>query len=217
MFSAAARQPEEAGSSQFNAPRPSSPWQHFAFSSLSHHGRACCNTARAWLVAMDFAQLNGGDVLGGPRWLGQKYNWGPSPWPMHWCDAVDRKVVDCGVQAAFAHEAFSARGVKTFRAQFIQQYSASATDEWRRKWREEKVSAHWIGDDLIYHEGNAVLVGNREVKLWDASAGSWINPRQSGGYGSLVAVRIFCEGDLDIGDTLRWGDHSISINEWHHT
>jgi hypothetical protein len=166
---------------------------------------------------MDFAQLNGGDVLGGPRWIGQKYNWGPSAWPMHWCDAVDRKVVDCGVQAAFAHEAFSTRGVKTFRAQFVQQYSVSAADEWRRKWRKEQVPAHWIGDDLIYHEGNAVLIGDKVVKLWDPSAGWWINPRQSGGYGSLRAVRIFCNGEFGIGDKLRWGAHHIVPDEWHHT
>ncbi len=49
MFSAAVRQPKEAGLSQFNAPKPSSPWELFAFSSLSHHGEPCCDTARAWL------------------------------------------------------------------------------------------------------------------------------------------------------------------------
>jgi hypothetical protein len=108
------------------APLASARWQHFPDQHLSHHGEACCDVAREWIVAMDFAQLNGGDRLSGPRWLRQKYEWGPSPWPMHWCELVERKVIDCGAHAALAHEAFTARGVTAFRAQFVQRYSADA-------------------------------------------------------------------------------------------
>ena len=195
---------------------PSARWQHFPFSCLSHHGEACCDVAREWILANDFAQLNGGDLLTGPRWLRQKYEWGPSAWPMHWCEVVERKVIDCGAHAALAHEAFTARGVTAFRAQFVQRYSADATSQWRKKWEDEQVSGHWLGDDVIYHEGNALLVGEDEVKLWDASAGWWINPRQAGGgYGSLEAVRIFAEGQWGGGDGLLWGEHRIIPNEWH--
>ena len=190
-------------------------WQHFPYSSLSHHGDACCEVAREWVLANDFAQLNGGDPLTGPRWLRQKYEWGPSAWPMHWCDVVERKVIDCGAHSALAHEAFIARGVTAFRAQFVQRYSADATAQWRTKWGDEQVSDHWIDEEVIYHEGNALLVGEDEVKLWDSSAGWWINPRQSGGYGSLVAVRIFVEGQWGGGDGFRWGEHRIKPNEWH--
>jgi hypothetical protein len=134
---------------------------------------------------------------------------------MHWCDVVERKVIDCGAHAAMAHEAFTARGVTAFRAQFVQRYSTDATDQWKSKWGDEEVSDHWIDEDLIYHEGNALLVGEDEVKLWDSSAGWWINPRQAGGYGSLVAVRIFAEGQWGGGDGFRWGEHRIKPNEWH--
>ncbi len=187
-------------------------WENFPYSQLLHHDAACCNIAREWLLAMDFAQLNGGDVMSGPRWMRQKYEWGPSVWPLHWCQVVGRKSIDCGAHAAIAHEAFTARGVTAFRAQFIQRYSPEAVTQWRLKWSEEQASDHWLEDDFIYHEGNALLVGQDEVKLWDASAGWWINPRQSGGYGSLAAVRLFTEGRSE---PFRWGEHRIMPDEWH--
>jgi hypothetical protein len=215
-LAAAEHRPDLLEREQRDAPSSSARWEHFPFSSLSHHNEACCEVAREWVLANDFAQLNGGDLLSGPRWLRRKYEWGPSAWPMHWCDVVERKVIDCGAHAALAHEAFAARGVTAFRAQFVQRYSADATDQWRKKWGDEQVSDHWLSDDVIYHEGNALLVGEDEVKLWDASAGWWINPRQAGGYGSLVAVRIFAEGQWGGGDGFQWGEHRIQPNTWHH-
>ena len=197
------------------APRASARWEHFPISHLSHHGQACCEIARQWIVAMDFAQLGGGDRASGPRWLRQKYEWGPSPWPIHWCELVERKVIDCGAHSALAHEAFTARGVTAFRAQFVQRYTADAQAQWRTKWGAEQVSDHWLGDDVIYHEGNAILAGDDEVKLWDSSAGCWLNPRQVKGYGSLAAVRLFGDPALGAGEGLRWGDHRIKPGQWH--
>jgi hypothetical protein len=216
MYSAAVKERDEAlADVTAKAPLPSARWEGFPFSCLSHHGDACCEIAREWIIANDYAQLNGGDLLTGPRWLRARYEWGPSAWPMHWCDVVERKVIDCGAHAALAHEAFAARGVTAFRAQFVQKYSADATSQWRKKWGDEDVSDHWLGDDLIYHEGNALLVGDEEVKLWDASAGWWLNPRQAGGYGSVVAVRIFADGQWGGGDGFRWGEHRIKPDVWH--
>jgi hypothetical protein len=192
---------------------PGGKWETFPNSHISHHGAACCDIAHEWLIAYDFAQLNGGDVLSGPRWMRERSTWGPTAWPIHWCEAVDAKVVDCGVHAAIAQEAFVARGVPAFRAQFIQRYSADAAASWRENWGKENVSDHWIDGDAIYHEGNAVLVGDDTVKLWDGSAGWWINPRGDAGYGSLAAVRI--EADLvGFADGLRWGERRIKLNQW---
>jgi len=56
-------------------------WRHFPFSSITHHGRACCRVAREWVFATDFSQLNGESPLTGPRWIRQKWTWGPSSWP----------------------------------------------------------------------------------------------------------------------------------------
>jgi hypothetical protein len=126
---------------------------------------------------------------------------------------VDATIVDCGVHAALAHEAFSARGVRVFRAQFVQEYNFDAAVSWRENWSEAHVSDHWIDGDLIYHEGNAVLVGDDAVKLWDGSAGWWINPRGTDGYGSLAAIRIDAGADIGI-DCVRWGERNIALNHW---
>jgi hypothetical protein len=193
---------------------PSDRWQDFPYSRLSHHGQACCETARQWVTAMDFAQLNGSDLTSGPRWLRARYKWGPSPWPMHWCEVVKRKTIDCGAHAALAHEAFTARGLTSFPAQLVQQYSADSTEQWRGAWTEEEVSCHWLDGEVIYHEATALLVGEDEVKIWDASAASWINPRQEGGYGALLAVRIFADGQIGGGDGFRWGERRLKANAW---
>ncbi len=194
---------------------PSDRWQDFPHSAISHHGRACCDIAREWVVAMDYAMLNGGALSSGPRWIRARYKWGPSAWPIHWCEVVERKVIDCGAHAALAHEVFTARGETSFHAQFVQKYSADATSQWRSKWSEEDVSCHWLTDDIIYHEANALLVGDDEVKLWDGSAGWWVNPRQQGsGYGNLLAVRIFAEGQFGGGDGFLWGERRLKPNVW---
>jgi hypothetical protein len=192
---------------------PGGKWRTFPNSHISHHGNVCCDIAREWLIVFDFAQLNGGDALSGPRWMREHMKWGPTAWPIHWCEVVDAPVVDCGVHAALAHEAFVARGIRAFRAQFVQRYSRDAAASWRENWGKKGASDHWIEEDAIYHEGNAVLVGEYEVKLWDGSAGWWINPRGGGGYGSLAAVRV--EADpAEFPSGLRWGERHIAPNEW---
>ncbi|MBA2495353.1 MAG: hypothetical protein H0V31_11745 [Acidobacteria bacterium] len=189
-----------------------SKWQDFPISKISHHGTMCCEIAREWLSAMDFSELNGASVLTGPRWIRQKYNWGPTIWQIHWCEVVRQQALDCGAQAALAQEIFSVRGVQSFQVQFVQQYSKEATDQWANRWNGEETSVHWIDGNLIYHEGCAVAVHDNEIKLWDASAGWWINPKQFDGYGSLLAVRLFVSPNDTT--TFNWRNHRIIANEW---
>ncbi|HEX9964225.1 MAG TPA: hypothetical protein VGB04_04500 [Allosphingosinicella sp.] len=196
------------------APLPSDRWQDFPHSAFSHHGQACCEIARQWVTAMDFAQLNGADLTSGPRWIRGKYKWGPSPWPMHWCEVVKRKTIDCGAHAALAAEAFRARGLTAFPGQLVQRYSTEASEQWQSKWSGEDVSCHWLDGEHIYHEVTTVLVGEDEVKVWDGSAGSWVSPRQSAGYGSPIAIRICAEGQFGGGDGLRWGERRIKPGAW---
>jgi hypothetical protein len=190
-------------------------WDAFPYSCLSHHGQACCEIARDWVLAMDFAQLNGADLSSGPRWLRAKYKWGPSPWPMHWCEAVRRKIIDCGAHAALSREAFAARGLVAFPAQLVQRYSVDATEQWHSSWSEEQASCHWLDGEHIYHEVTALLAGDNEVKIWDGSAGSWLDPRQpGGGYGSVVAVRIFADPQFVTPDGFPWGMRRLQANAW---
>ncbi len=77
-------------------------WKYFPHSHISHHGKPCCETAREWFLSMDYALLAGESPLTGPRWIRARYEWGPSAHPIHWCDAVKRKTLDCGALAALA-------------------------------------------------------------------------------------------------------------------
>ncbi|HVG18747.1 MAG TPA: hypothetical protein VNI02_06810 [Blastocatellia bacterium] len=188
-------------------------WQHFPASVISHHGEQCCQVAREWTLSMDYSQLSAGNPLTGPRWLRQKYTWGPSSWPIHWCEAVEQKTLDCGALAAMAQEVFAARGVRSFPAQLIQQYTEDATRQWCKRWDSDEISMHWIKEDLIYHEGCAVVLRGDELKIWDPSAGWWIKPEQPGGYGGLIALRIFTP-QTDSHINFKWGAHRIAPNQW---
>jgi hypothetical protein len=188
-------------------------WQYFPASTISHHGAQCCHLAREWVLSTDYSQLNAGNPLTGPRWLRLKYTWGPSTWPIHWCEAVERKTLDCGVLAALAQEVFAARGVRCYPAQFIQQYTEDATRQWSQSWVKDDASVHWIKEDLIYHEGCAVVVRDNEIRLWDPSAGWWVNPKQFGGYGGLLALRVFATQPNSPAEFI-WGTQRISPSHW---
>lgn len=188
-------------------------WRDFPVSVISHHGRVCCEIAREWLISMDFSKLNAGSVLTGPRWIRQRYSWGPTRWQIHWCEAIHKKSLDCGALAAFAHEVFEMRGVKSFRVQLVQRFSPEATAQWSSRWSGEKTSVHWINNDTIYHEGCAALIKDDEVKIWDASAGWWIDPKQSEGYGALLAVKLI-DYESEESKIFKWGARRIIPNRW---
>jgi hypothetical protein len=97
--------------------------------------------------------------------------------------------------------------------QLVQQYSKEATAHWNQQWQEDEASTHWIREDIIYHEGCAVVLPDGELKLWDASAAWWMNPNQTSGYGSLAALRIHVP-DARPGQKLQWGRHQITPNSW---
>ncbi len=187
-------------------------WKDWQPSQISHHGKMCCEIAREWLTAQDFSESGGSSLLTGPRWLRQRFNWGASSFPIYWCEAVRKKTLDCGALAAFAHEVFTARGVKSYRIQLVQKFSDVATNQWTSNWNEtDGQQLPWIDNDLIYHEGCAIAVGEREVKVWDASAGWWINANSGNGYGSLTAIRLSAG---ETGATFDWETHRLIANQW---
>jgi hypothetical protein len=191
-------------------------WKDWHPSQISHHGKMCCEITREWITATDFSELNGGNVFTGPRWLRQKFNWGASSFPIYWCEAARKNTLDCGALAALAHEVFSVRGVKSFRIQLVQRFSQAATDQWSSSWSADgDTEMRWIDRDLIYHEGCAIAVGEqgKEIKVWDASAGWWIDPKGGDGYGSLLAIRISATG-VNSNTRFVWGNKFITANQW---
>lgn len=187
------------------------PWEDWAPTYISHHGAICCESAREWLAAYDLSMLNGASTSTGPRWIRQRFEWGPSVYPIHWCDALRKESIDCGIHAALSYEAFATRGVECFRVQMVQEFDGPAARQWRANWARNLARTDWICESLIYHEGCAIEIGDSRIKIWDPSAGWWLDPKTVTGYGSTRAIRLFAESEEP---PFRWGRHLVRANEW---
>ena len=185
-------------------------WEAWEPSEVSHHGSACCEIAREWLFNIDVSALNGSSLLSGPRWLRKRFEWGPGKYPIHWCEVTKKKALDCGVHAAVAHEVFGNRGIRSFRAQFVQEFSDAAGQQWRSTWNKDSAITAWIEEGRIYHEGCGVATGRNKIKIWDPSAGWWMDPGTVSGYGSVLALRI-CGRETR---QFFWGSHRLETNVW---
>lgn len=188
-------------------------WIDWPVSQISHHRQMCCEIAREWIVATDHSEMNGASPSTGPRWLRHRFPWGASSFPIYWCEAVRKDKLDCGAHAAIAYEIFRSRGVPVLRVQMVQKFSAISTFQWANSWDEDAGTLAWTDDDLIYHEGCAIFARQDEIKIWDSSAGWWVEPRAIEGYGSLAAVRISDAFD-HVPKQLRWGTHHLPLNQW---
>src|SRR5574342_271092 len=80
-------------------------WKVQPPSQLVDHGHDCCRVARAWLVSLDYSLdsvLASADRFRGPGWIRDRYPWGPSRWPLSWCEVVVAEQLDCGALTALA-------------------------------------------------------------------------------------------------------------------
>lgn len=219
MFLDAAR-PETVDTVSFDGPRhesadhplPYKLWQAWEPTSISHHARECCEIAREWVASYDVSLLNGASPFTGPRWIVNRFKWGPVCYPIYWCEVLEKDELDCGVHAALAHEVFTGRDVKSFRVQLIQEYTKDAALQWHAVWSEEAAVTDWINENLIYHEACAVLLPSGNLKIWDPSAGWWIDSRATSGYGSPRAIRLTSSAS-NSGPFL-WQHHRISPDRW---
>ncbi|MEJ7669070.1 MAG: hypothetical protein WKH97_10135 [Casimicrobiaceae bacterium] len=162
---------------------------------------------------MDYSQLSAGDSFTGPRWIRQRHAWGPTRWPIHWCEAVAKKTLDCGALAALAQATLLERGVHCYTAQLIQRYTKADTKNWYRNWDRDDAEVCWIKDDLVYHEACAVVARSAEFRIWDPTASWWVNPKQFEGYGAVLALRILTADPFQVGH-FKWGRHRITPNQW---
>ncbi|HKO61968.1 MAG TPA: hypothetical protein VJV03_12470 [Pyrinomonadaceae bacterium] len=186
-------------------------WRYRSTSVLLHHGKACCDIARAWTFATDYMQLNGEYELTAPRWLRARYKWGPSKWPLSWCEAVEKKTLDCGALSAMSYAIFNARGITAYPAQLIQNYTEQAGQHWSANWDAEDAPADWVNNGLAYHEACAVVIEENVVKIWDPAAACWLAAPQFCGYSSVLAVRVIA-GQSAM--TLSWDGREIQCNKW---
>ena len=185
-------------------------WTQASGSRLSRHG-ACCDCARGWIVAMarshDFAATDGLDYAA-PRWLTRRWRWGPTRWPIGWCDAVRAEIIDCGVFAAFALEIFRAKGVDAYPGQVLRTDVEESTVHWRHKWAAMPDAFNWIGRTAVYHEVCVVRAGPADARIYDPTSGFWLDPGVQRGHHALTAVRA------EIPEALAWGPHRLVNGQW---
>ncbi|MEB4207728.1 hypothetical protein [Mycobacterium sp. 94-17] len=185
-------------------------WVGAAVSVLGRHG-ACCDRARAWLAAMgrshDFAATDG-LAFAGPGWLTERYAWGPTRWPLAWCDAVRAPTIDCGVFSAFALEIFRAKGIEAFPGQVLRFCAAERTTHWRSKWSSLPEAFNWIGSGVVYHEVNVVRVSETDARVYDPTVGVWLDAGVKAGHGAHIAIRA----ELPV--ALSWEGHKLVGGQW---
>ena len=171
------------------------------------HGTSCCAAARRWLGAIHAA---GGATaaLSGLGWISDMYPWGPSQWPMSWCNLVEQEKLDCGAHAAVAREVVRAGGVELLGVQLLLWAGASDIAHWGATWREEGVAATWLFDAIYYHE--AVGLAGESLVVLDTTRNARVPPDAGPGNGSVAAIRV-SGGDAE---TLRWGRYDLAVGQW---
>jgi hypothetical protein len=198
-------------------------WMEHPASSILQHDEKCCEEARLWFLAysraMEINALSQFEIKA-PTWLSQKFEWGPTEWPIFWCELVKEKVIDCGVFAALAREIFKAQGFEAHPAQALLSYNEVCTNHWKELWKrnEEKEKKEkkkgkgktfpWIGDKVVYHEICLLEMPDGTAKVYDSTWGNWYLPQHRLGFGALLALRTECPR------LLRWGNVTLSCGEW---
>jgi hypothetical protein len=194
-------------------------WLEHPSSSIIHHEQACCEEARLWFLSYARSMeigLGSQFDLKVPSWLSQLFEWGPSEWPISWCEVVKEKVIDCGVFAALAREVFRAQGLEAHPAQALLSYNATCTAHWQKYWdqrRKKKTRNNrdffpWIGTEIVYHEICVLEMADGQARFYDSTWGHWYLPQPRVGFGALLALRSECSR------LLHWGDHELSCGEW---
>lgn len=184
------------------------PWAKWFPSILASHPGECCTVARGWFLAMSRSLWRG---EGGPTWIANRYPWGPSCWPLHWCEAVEADELDCGAHQALTVEAFRDRGIRVVPVQLVQRQERHNLGHFHGRWEEGGAALGWAGDGAAYHEAVATLVDGR-AEVWDATVNAWLSPAHVRGVRSIAGVRI--GGPEPTGEVVSWRGVEIPLGEW---
>ncbi len=177
----------------------------------THAGQECCQKAMNWLVGMSKSfEFYHTDRLrnSGPNWLKNHYTWGPSPWPIHWCEAVKSKHIDCGLFRAFALKIFEAKGVQAFAAQVLRFQPECMTKHWQVRWANASQSFPWASESYVYHEVCAIKQEDDSVEIYDPTDAQWLSPSQIEGLNGHFAIRV------ETAEVLNWGHYQIGAYQW---
>lgn len=181
-------------------------------SRLAMHPSSCCSRARSWFAAMahSHALLNPGSP---PVWLHDQWEWGPSKWPIHWCEILGNEKLDCGVLAELAEVALRKAGRKTLRMQLIEEHDRDASRNWQQIWYDAGCYGDWIVGRFVYHEVVGIL-SNGGLEAWDPTDNCFTEPSEDRRPGRVAAVRLLPSGMAVSAEGVIWHGLRLEPNGW---
>lgn len=153
-------------------------------SRIAYHAGHCCTETRRLVLAKLQQYPDVGSQLAA---IPATFRWGPTRWPLHWCELGRGKdpVGDCGVHGVLASALLTDAGIPHARGRAAIAPGPLAAAHWEATWAEEEASCQWIGPDVVHHE--VVRVGDR---WWDPTEARWFSgPGAALVAGIVVAVR----------------------------
>jgi hypothetical protein len=171
---------------------------------LADHRRGCCALARTWLECLDSSFHRGRSASAPPAWIPQRWTWGTTPHPLHWCEIPRAGSLDCGASAALGRELWSRRcpGV---RAVQLVEHHATPTSARNRDGLPQPSAA----GDLAYHEA----VGREQdgcLEIWDSTDSAWLPASRRGASTRTLSLRVCGRGST----ILRWSGHPLDPGAW---
>lgn len=185
-------------------------WRAAHPSGLLMHSAMCCRVAAGWIVANDRSLAEAAGTIV-PWWLRHWKHWGPSPWPLHWCEAVRLGTWDCGVFAAAGDHLMRARGLDSRRVLAIEEATPTETQQWRHLWEAAGREPTWTHGAAAYHEVCG-LVSDGVLSIWDPTEAVWIRPGESLPQAPVLALKVFAANDQEL--MVNWQGVNLPCGVW---
>ncbi len=186
-------------------------WAHKQYSEISHHGKECCATALSWFLATDRSLRPHPSSM--PVWIRERWEWGPSNWPIHWCELGEAEDLDCGALAALSRHALLARGALVLPCQLVLEYPAEVIAHWREGWDAADLTPDWAGERQVYHETVGV-VQDGKVRIWDPTENNWAPSEGSLYEGRPMQIKVSRDSVGSELSSVLWGKRRLPLDRW---
>jgi hypothetical protein len=172
---------------------------------IADHRADCCAVARAWLECLDSTLHRGRARRAPPAWIAQRWTWGASSRPLHWCEIPEAGALDRGTSAALARELWSRRCDGIRAVQLVEQLAGQRATGCNR----DGLGSTPTGGVLAYHE--AIGREQREcLEIWDCTACAWRHPAVDASASATRCLRVHGAS----AEVLWWGEHRVIPGSW---